>query len=182
VTPVIPFHRPCWRLRAERPASPLSRLAGASDLGPLRDLIRDTAVPSVGSRFSDGSFHPVYAALEQRTCLAEVVHHWSLTFRLADCPPGMPLRTVMLSLGIDGERFLDVRSGHDDLHDPNAYRASQRFALAAYAAGEDGILYRSVRDPGGTCVAALRPHAVGIPREHSEVRLVWTGDRLEAAG
>jgi hypothetical protein len=38
-----------------------------------------------------------------------------------------------------------------------------------------------VPDPGGTCVAAIRPDAAGIPREHSELRFIWTGERFEAA-
>jgi hypothetical protein len=180
--PVIPFHRPCWRLRAERTVSPLSRLAGSPEFGPLQDMIRRTAIPAMGSGFSDGSFRPVYAALEQRTCLAEMLHHWTRTFLQTGCPPGTPLRSVMLSLGIDGERFLDVRSGHDELHDPEAHQASRRFGLAARLAGEDGILYRSVRDPGGTCVAAIRPQVAGIPREDSELHLVWMGDRFQRTG
>ena len=178
---VRPLHRPCWRLRAQVPVSPLSRLAEPDDLDRLRDMIRRTAVAPMGSRFSDGSFRPVYAAFEQRTCLAEVVHHWSRTFLAAGCPAGMPLRTLMLSLGGDGERFLDVRTGRPDLHDPDAYAVSQRFGLEAYLAGEDGILYRSVRDPEGTCVAVIRPAAAGPLQEHGELRLLWLGDRFEAA-
>jgi len=176
-----PLHRPCWRLRAQMSVSPLSRLAEADDLDRLRDMIRRTTVAPMGSRFSSGSFRPLYAAFEQRTCLAEVVHHWSRTFLMAGCPAGMPLRTRMLNLGVDGERFLDVRIGHPDLHDPDAYDASQRFGMEAYLAGEDGILYRSVRDPDGTCVAVIRPAAAGPLREHGELRLLWLGDRFEAA-
>ena len=181
MVPAIPFHRLCWRMRAEGPVSPLSRLAEASDLGPLQDMIRGTAVPPLGSRFSDGSFRPLYAALDQRTCLAEVVHHWSRAFLHSGCQAGSPLRTVLLSVGIHGDRFLDVRTGHAELHDPDSYEASQRFGMDTYLAGEDGIIYRSVRDPEGTCVAAIRPRAAGIPEANSELRLVWTGERFEAA-
>lgn len=180
--PVIAFHRDCWRLRAERPAAPLARLAEAGDLGPLRDLVRSTAVQPLGSRFSDGSFRPVYAALEPRTCRAEVLHHWTRAFLSAGCPPGAPLRCIQFSLAIHGARFLDVRAGHTELRDPDSYRASQRFGLEAWMAGEDGILYRSVRDPGGACVAAIRPQAGGMPQERSEVYLAWTGERFEDAG
>jgi len=177
----IAFRQSCWRLRAQRPASPLSRLAGAAEVDSLRDLVRRTAVQPLGSRFSDGSFRPLYAALEPPTCEAEVIFHWTRTFRLSACPAGTPLRTVLLTLGVHGERFLDVRAGHDDLHDPDSYRASQRFGLDAFLAGEDGVLYRSVRNPGGTCVAAIRAGVAETPREHSERRFVWTGDRFQAA-
>jgi hypothetical protein len=71
MVPVIPFHRSCWRLRAQGPGSPLARLVDASDLAPLQDMIQRTRIMPLGSRFSDGSFRPTYAALERRTCMAE---------------------------------------------------------------------------------------------------------------
>ena len=178
---VTPFHQSCWRLRAEKPVSPLARLADPADFGPLRDLIRRTVVLPLGSRFSDGSFRPVYAAFEQRTCIAEVIHHWTESFLLAGCPTGIPLQTRMLSVRIGGERFLDVRHGHEDLHVPDDYHASQQFGTAACLAGDDGILYRSVRDPGGACVAAIRPQVASLPTEHSTLRFVWMGDRFQPA-
>lgn len=180
MAPVIAFHRACWRLRAQSPVAPLARLAGAADLGPLQGLIRRTAVQPRGSRFSDGSFHPLYAALAQHTCVAEITFHWARTFREAGCPPGTPFHTWMLSVASHGEDFLDVRQGHEELHEPDSYLASQRFGLEAYVAGRDGILYRSVRDPGGTCVAALRPQAAGMPGEQRELRFIWAGERFEA--
>ena len=179
--PAIAYRRDCWRLRAQAAASPLSRLAGGNDLGSLQGLVRRTAVQPLGSRFSDGSFRPLYAAEETRTCVAEVLFHWGRFFQAAGNPGGMDLQAQVLGIRMEGERFLDVRAGFDELHDPESYRANQHFGLEAWMAGEDGILYRSVRDPGGTCVAAVRPGAAGMPREHGEMRFRWDGGRFRAA-
>jgi hypothetical protein len=178
--PATPYHRECRRLRTQATASPLSRLAGPAGPAPLQDLVRRTAVLPLGSRFSDGSFRPLYAAEAVRTCRAEVLHHWGRFFQASGSPAGLVLRAVLLGVRMDGARFLDVRRGFEDLHDPEAYRASQRFGLEAWMAGEDGILYRSVRDPGGTCVAALRPGVAGLPREQGELRFRWDGGQFQA--
>ena len=45
-------------------------------------------------------------------------------------------------------------------HHPDDYAPSQALARRLRAAGSNGIVYRSVRDPGGTNVAAFRPPAV----------------------
>lgn len=173
--PVIPYRRDCWRLRAQAAASPLSRLAGAADVGSLQGLVRRTAVQPLGSRFSDGSFRPLYTAKETRTCVAEVLFHWGRFFHAAGSPEGVFLQARILGIRVEGARFLDIRTGFDELHDPGSYQASQRFGLDAWMAGEDGILYRSVRDPGGTCVAAVRSEVAGMPREQGELRFRWDG-------
>lgn len=180
MTTSAPYRRACWRLRAQAARSPLSRLAGPGDLGSLQGLVRRTGVQTLGSRFSDGSFRPLYVAEAQRTCQAEVLFHWGRFFRAAQHPRGTPLRTLLLAIRVDSERFLDVRAGHDDLHDPESYRASQRFGLEAWMAGADGIVYRSVRDPGGTCVAAIRSEVAGIAQERGEVRFEWDGQAFRA--
>lgn len=58
--------------------------------------------------------------------------------------------------------FHDIRgkAPYKKVLDPNSYEASQVFASGLLAAGSAGIVYPSVRRPGGTCLACFRPALV----------------------
>ena len=56
------------------------------------------------------------------------------------------------------------------LFDPDDYTAPQQFAAARRRAGSDGLLYPSVRDSTGRCIAAFRPKAVHVPRQRMHLR------------
>jgi hypothetical protein len=53
-------------------------------------------------------------------------------------------------------RFHDIRDGFHEAHYPNDYRVAQVLARELREAGSNGIVYRSVRHKGGSCLAALR--------------------------
>ena len=60
-------------------------------------------------------------------------------------------------------RFHDVRPAHAawaPLYDPDDYSASQVLTRRLLDAGSNGVVYRSVRDPGGECLACFRPALV----------------------
>ena len=50
------------------------------------------------------------------------------------------------------------------LYDPDTYATSQRFALDLLAHGSNGVVYRSVRRDGGTCLACFRPRLLARVR------------------
>ena len=56
------------------------------------------------------------------------------------------------------------------------YPPGNALADLARAAGHNGIVYPSVRHPGGTCLVALRPHAVQSVTQGRVLRLAWRGD------
>jgi len=135
------------------------------------------ARPRAPNRFNGPSRGAWYAALDVATCLAEVAFH--MTRFLADS--GI-LETAIdyaeLHASFAGE-FLDLRStpGHPSL-DPDTetgYPEGNRLADAALAQGLNGILYPSVRHAGGTCIAALVPHAVQSVAQGDMWRLIWAG-------
>lgn len=47
---------------------------------------------------------------------------------------------------------------------PQCYAASQALANLLLVSGSSGIIYPSVRHPGGTCIACFRPALVHNPR------------------
>jgi hypothetical protein len=77
--------------------------------------------------------------------------------------------------------FVDVR-GHGrrkpDIMHPGEYAASQAFARARRAEGANGIVYDSVRNPGGQCVAVFRPKLVAPCKQGPHVCFVWDGTAI----
>jgi hypothetical protein len=118
-----------------------------------------------------------YAALDVRTSMREVA--WHMTEFLAKSGE---LKGVVdyaeLFASMAGE-FVDLRGEpqHPALDpDPKrGYPAGNLVADAARARGLNGVIYPSVRDKGGTCVAALRPNAVQSVAPGAVYRFVWSG-------
>lgn len=87
--------------------------------------------------------------------------------------------------------FRDIRSDRRDhrlLHDPVSYGASQRFARDLFAAGANGVVYRSVRHDPGICLACFRPQLVRDVSIGGHYEYRWSGGsepairRLKAGG
>ena len=145
------------------------------------------ARPRALNRFNGPERGAWYAALEPETSLAEVSFH--LTRFLAET--GVYEAVVdyaELHASFAGE-FVDLRPhpDHPALNpDPAAgYPAGNALADAAHAEGLNGIIYPSVRRPGGTCLAALFPHAVQSVAQGDVWRLTWAGSpepRIERGG
>jgi hypothetical protein len=81
--------------------------------------------------------------------------------------------------------FVDLRDMDprpECLHpDPTiGYPPGNTVADAARSAGQNGIVYPSVRHPGGTCLVALWPTAVQSVAQGRVLRAAWTGGRIPA--
>lgn len=135
------------------------------------------ARPREPNRFNGEYRGAWYAALDVATCLAEVTFHMTEFLRHAgDFRATVEYAEMFCS--VSGE-FLDLRErpGHPALDPDKArgYPAGNALAIQARAAGMNGIVYPSVRHPGGTCLAVLRPAAVQSVRQGDVYRLRWTG-------
>lgn len=73
--------------------------------------------------------------------------------------------------------MLDVRQ-NSNLHNSSDYTESQMYAQQVKIQNEFGILYKSVRYGEGECIAALRPTAISIPRQHKHFRYIWENDMI----
>lgn len=127
-----------------------------------------------------------YAALETATCIEEVkFHHTQFLAEAGEFNAVIEYAEMFASFA--GE-FLDLRP-HPDLEclSPDksvGYPAGNRVAESARAQGLNGIIYPSVRHEGGTCFAALFPHAVQSVAQGDVYRLTWSGTpnpRIEKA-
>lgn len=134
--------------------------------------------PREPSRFNGPGRGAWYAALDVETCLAEVAHHMTeFLARAGDFRAVVDYTEMFASMA--GE-FVDLRGApadHPCLNpDPAiAYPQGNALADAARARGLNGIIYPSVRRPGGTCFAALWPHAVQSAAPGDVYRLEWRG-------
>jgi hypothetical protein len=133
-----------------------------------------------GSRFSDGSYGVYYAARDLRTALREVAFHFARFAR--DSGDGPRYEDMRALVGRVANRFVDAgrlpAAERRRVLDPDSYDTSRAFAAPLREAGVNGIVYPSVRDPGGQCVAAFRPRAVGLPVPGAALKLHWDGARV----
>lgn len=135
------------------------------------------AKPREPGRFSSAERGAWYAALELETSLTEVCHHLT-EFLAATGVFEATVEYAELFASFAGE-FLDLRHhpGITALNPDKAigYPTGNALADAARAKGLNGIIYPSVRHPGGTCIAALFPHAVQSVAQGDIYRMTWSG-------
>jgi hypothetical protein len=128
-----------------------------------------------GSRFNNSRRGAWYAGVELVTSFAEVAFHKRRFLHDA---------RITATLTFDYQDFLADFSGvysHLDPHEietcllpdpvPQCYAASQALADLLLHAGSNGVVYPSVRNPGGTCVACFRPALVYNPRRGKKYQL-----------
>lgn len=140
-----------------------------------------THLSANGARFSTGHFGAYYAANTRATAIAETVYHRERFLR-ATAQPAMELTMRVLLASVRGE-LLDLRGARATrpaLYHTTDYAASQAFAVAHRARGAAGVVYDSVRDPTGECVAVWRPRLVTSCRQSAHLGYVWDGTRITA--
>ena len=132
-----------------------------------------------GNRFNSASRGAWYCAFEDNTAIEEVGYHKTRELRFIGV---FEDETVYQSYLADfiGE-FPDLRSAAPpppDVLDPDpavGYPAGQRLAEELRDGGHTGIIYPSVRAPGGTCFAAFVPQIVQNVRPGAKWSFRWTG-------
>lgn len=168
------------RLRAE--------LSGLSDLAS-RELLFNAYGQSYvnaafsytrpeGNRFNDASRGAWYAAFDDLTAIEEVGYHRTRELNRINVFEDEAVYQVLLAAFVGD--FHDVRGyapGTDFLGpDPEiAYRAGQALARTLREGQSRGIVYSSVRRPGGICLVAFQPHLVQNVRPGARWRLAWAG-------
>lgn len=127
------------------------------------------------SRFTAGQYGVYYCADSLQAAVAETRFHRERFLR-ATAEPNLEL-TLRAYVCRIVKPLHDIRDDYDHLHDPDldAYPVAQRFAAELRNQRSWGLLYRSVRHPGGECAALFRPPAASIPQQGVHLRYVWDG-------
>lgn len=133
------------------------------------------------SRFTDGSFGIYYAARDLKTAIQETIFHRERFLRATN--EGHCEIDMRVYIGKVLQPLVDVR-GTDFTHlvtpDPNDYSNAQHFGALQKKANTWGILYPSVRNPDGECMALLRPTAASIPIQSAHLSYHWNGQKIDA--
>ena len=129
-----------------------------------------------GGRFNTNTWGAWYAGKSLKTALAEVTFHRSVllteTAAIDD-----EIEYVDFLADIHGSQFADLRDGSRKSRrclDPASHVQGQALTHELLAEKSAGVVYPSVRHPGGECVAVLRPPLVGNVRVRARYRFVWT--------
>src|SRR5689334_2827460 len=127
-----------------------------------------------GTRFAGPLRGAWYGGRKLETALAESIFHRSRELREVGVTDA---RLQMRLYRADFRTtFHDLRGNepsYSALLDPASYRASQPFALRLLAGGSNGLVYPSVRHPGGECVACFRPALVTNVRAAAHYEFLW---------
>lgn len=144
-----------------------------------------------GSRFNDGTRGAWYAGADRATSIAEIAYHRSR--QLANIDWKEEERSTYDDYLADfTTEFHDLRSADGQgtarpfrkflkaAPVPACYAESQQLARTLLASKSNGVIYPSVRNPGGTCVACFRPALVYHVRQEAriELRIQVDGDSV----
>ena len=155
---------------------PAERLSGP---GSTPIMAAFTHLNPEGSRFSDGSYGVYYAANNLDTAVAEVSYHRAVFMARTQEPPiDIDLRLITAPLEARLHDLRGLRRRAPQLYDPADYSTARTLGRQLRDAGSWGVLYHSVRHPGGLCVGLFRPQALGPAREASHIALHWDGQRI----
>lgn len=146
--------------------------------GPGTGLIMAAfTFPTAPSRFSNGQFGCYYATKARETAIAESTHHAKNA--LAGSGPCVCEKTIV-EANLDAT-LVDVRKGRpspEGIYDLEDYAVGQAFGELIKGLNGYGIVYDSVRDRSGECVALFRPKALSNARAAETIRYEWNGEDI----
>lgn len=157
---------------------PEERLFGNGS-GPI--MAAFTHLNPEGRRFSDGSYGVFYCTKKRETAIAETRYHQT-RFMQATREPAMRLQMRLYSVEARG-RVADLRKASradPRIVDPDSYAWSQGIGRSLQAEGTPGILYPSVRHPGGECLAALKTTLLENCLHAAYLEYNWNGREIDA--
>lgn len=131
--------------------------------------------PSEG-RFNTAVRGAYYAGDSLETALREWVYHTGEVWQEFGVTNDYSA-LVRCYTGHTAEPLVDVRKQPQYMHDTN-YAPGQKTAADLLNAGEYGILYSSVRNPGAEAVALLRPPATTPVIQAGHYVVQWDGRRF----
>jgi hypothetical protein len=147
--------------------------------GPI--MAAFTHLNPLGSRFSDGSYGVFYCAREARTAVAETRYHAALFLAATNEPPlrqQMRLYTVLArgeAIDLRNDQALDPA-----VLSPTDYSAGQALGRRLRAAGAAGIVYPSVREASGECLAAFNTSLLRDCRHAAYLEYRWNGSAIDS--
>jgi hypothetical protein len=126
-----------------------------------------------GSRFNGPDRGAWYAGFKIETAQREVAWHKAVEYAEIDYWTDSVTYDDFLADFDAGFHDLRGSAAFADCLQADSYVASQSLAAELLARESLGLIYPSVRDPGGTCIACFRPALVGNVRRDQRYRFTW---------
>ena len=155
--------------------------------GPI--MAAFTHLNPLGSRFSDGTYGVFYCAASRATAIAETRYHSALFLAATQEPPlrqQMRLYTVLAEGDVTDLRGSARNASNTDTSfnapavlSPTDYTAGQALGRAVRSAGAPGIVYPSVRDASGECLAAFRTTLLRDCHHAAYLEYNWNGHEID---
>jgi len=136
--------------------------------------------PDRPSRFSNGVYGVLYAGDRFEVALLETIHHHQRFMARTREPAGWTSQFRELVLDVDA-RLRDLRgdAAYAAALDPDDYAPSQALGAQLRTGGSDGVVYPSVRSPGGECVGLFYPDLAANPVQGRHLDYHWDGARVD---
>lgn len=133
------------------------------------------------SRFSDGRYGVLYVANSFETALFETIHHHSRFMAQTKEAPGWTsqFREIVMSVGADLHDLRSMSAAYLPALDPNSYAASQELAFRLKDRGSQGVVYPSVRHPGGECAGLFYPDCASEAVQGRHLDYHWDGAHVD---
>jgi hypothetical protein len=133
------------------------------------------------SRFTDGRYGVLYAGNRFEVALFETIHHHERFMARTGEAPGWTSQFREILLDVSAELH-DLRAPDPALAgalDPADHRPAQALGAALRSAGADGVVYPSLRCPGGECAGLFYPDLAHNPRQGRHLDYHWDGERVD---
>jgi hypothetical protein len=133
------------------------------------------------SRFSRGGFGVLYIGREFQTALLETAYHHARFMANTNEPAGWTSQFREILLDVQGDLH-DLRGGdtaHAEALDPADYHEARGLGAELHAAGAEGLVYPSVRNPTGECVGLFYPDLASRVLQGGHFDYHWNGTRVD---
>ena len=140
--------------------------------------------PDRPSRFSDGSYGVLYLGRTFEVALFETMHHHARFMAATAERPGWASQFREILIDVDAALH-DLRAGdhapgdYAAVLDPEDYAPGQALGAALRAQGSNGVVYPSVRQPGGECAGLFYPDGGARPTQARHLDYHWDGTRVD---
>ncbi|HVI06009.1 MAG TPA: RES family NAD+ phosphorylase, partial [Sphingomicrobium sp.] len=137
--------------------------------------------PDRPTRFSAGNFGVLYCARRFETALLETRYHHARFLARTDEAAGWvsQFREVVLKVGARLSDLRAVSTWASAELAPDSYEASRRLGASLKERGSDGIVYPSIRDADGECVALFFPDCASNATQGRHLDYHWNGQSID---
>lgn len=164
------------RLRAERGELLVLRKGDYFPKRCLVDVKASFCNKGQGGRFNSRQFGAYYAASDLKTAVCEKAHH---TIRLLHeariTSMTAPMRVIKAEIKAELSDFRALQKKLPEVYASSDYSAGQQWATRLWNEGSQGVVYVSLRNIAGECIALFSPQTIKHCYKDRILHFDWDG-------